>query len=102
MKAINSPDPTHCTGILSQLCVRVTGLRPRVVLMYDPTIERFAVTCGLAHLLTDYETVGSNPPLSSRRQELLSRAPSRQQIAALMNCLPSCDEWLDDKYDEEF
>ena len=102
MEAINSLELAHCAEILPQFCVRATGPKPGVLRRHYPTLQNLAVTCGSAHLLTDYETVGSNPPLSSRRQGLLSRAPSRQQIAALMNRLPSCDEWLDDKYDEEF
>ncbi len=99
MEVINSPELAHCAVILLQFCVRATGPKPGVLRRHYPTLQPFAVTCGLAHLLADYETVGSNPPLSSRRQGLLSRAPSRQRIAALMNRLPSSDEWLDDKYD---
>ncbi len=34
-----------------------------------------------------------------RRQALLERAPSKERIKALMDSLPPCDEWLDDKYD---
>ncbi len=96
------PTPSHCTGVLPLFCVRVTGPKARGFLRHFQPAQHIAVTCGLAHLFTDYETGGSSPPLSTRRQGLLSRAPSRQQIAALMNRLPSCDEWLDDKYDEEF
>jgi len=99
MGAIDLLAATYCAGVLPEFCDHVTGPRPWSVLRPYQTVQDFAVTCGLAHLLTDYETVGSNPPLSSRRQALLSRAPSWQRIAALMRRLPSCDEWLDDKYD---
>lgn len=49
-----------------------------------------------------YREIETVPYVSERRKALLARAPSRQQIKTLMDRLPPCDEWLDDKYDQSF
>jgi hypothetical protein len=102
MNLLVSPKPTPGIGVPTQLSVRATGPGAcRTPTQPSRFQQYFAITYGTATVLFNYAAPGASPTTSSRREALLSRAPSRQRIAALMNRLPPSDEWLDDKYDQE-
>jgi len=60
----------------------------------------YSVSYGFVTRLLQQVDTSLCRPVSERRRAILSRAPSRARISALMKTLPSCDAWLDDKYDQ--
>ena len=91
------PVMSQSTAIKQTPLTPIVGLCSYVVSTVSELLVRVSIPYMVTHTGSE-----SSPPISKRREELIRRAPSHDRLKALAGRLPSCDEWLDDKYDQDF